>query len=338
MLYTISQLTQLYQNRTVLNIESMTIADGAIYGLLGPNGAGKTTLLNILGFLLPPTSGQITFRSKAVRFHEASLRILRRQVVLVDQHPILFTTTVRKNIEFGLKVRNVSAKKRGVIVDEALDLVGMREFDKARANRLSGGETQRVAIARALAVNPDVFLCDEPTSSVDVENQATILNILKRINAEKKKGVIFTTHDTRQAYGLAHHILFLESGRLTEKPQENIFSATAVKDAVGQWQCKIQDVLRLPLENFSSQHASAKLKVHIDPQRLRLETPDHDDSSGLVGKIVQLGADNGHIRVVVDVGIWLSLSLKPDVYKKRPPLIGEAVKVLGLAKALKLLP
>lgn len=338
MLYTISRLTKTYGNRTVLDIASMDIAKGGIHALLGPNGAGKTTLLHILGFLTPPTSGQIHFRSRSVRYNEIHLRKLRRQVVLVHQHPIMFSTTVRKNIEFGLIIRKISANKRDAIVDEALDLVGMRDFARTRANRLSGGETQRVALARALAVSPDVLLCDEPTSSVDVENQATILNILKRINAEKKISVIFTTHDTRQANALAHHTLFLDGGHLTEKPRENIFSATASQDAAGKWQCTIQDVVRLPLINFSGRPKSSKIKIHIDPRHLSLAAPTKNDPQGLDGKIVQLGAENGQIRVTVDVGIWLSLSLEPDVYSKKPPLIGEAVKILGVAEALKFLP
>ncbi|MEE8540304.1 MAG: ATP-binding cassette domain-containing protein, partial [Desulfobacterales bacterium] len=150
--YTISKLTKVYQTRKVLDIDSLQIEKGGIYALLGPNGAGKTTLLNLLGFLELPTTGEIFYDSKPVQFSEPYLQKLRKEVVLVDQHPILFSTTVRKNLEFGLKIRKVSPKKRNYIIDEALELVGMLDFARAPAHRLSGGETQRVALARALVV------------------------------------------------------------------------------------------------------------------------------------------------------------------------------------------
>ncbi len=216
--YAISKLTKVYQTRKVLDIDSLQIEKGGIYALLGPNGAGKTTLLNLLGFLELPTTGEISYDSKPVQFSEPYLQKLRKEVVLVDQHPILFSTTVRKNLEFGLKIRKVSPPKRNYIIDEALELVGMLDFARAPAHRLSGGETQRVALARALVVAPEVFLCDEPTSSVDVEHQTAILNILRQINGDKKITIVFTTHDTTQASLLAHQTLYLNQGRLDTSP------------------------------------------------------------------------------------------------------------------------
>ena len=135
---------------------------------------------------------------------------------MVDQHPILFTTTVYKNLEFGLKIRQIPKKERGQIIAESLELVGMQHLAQAPAHRLSGGETQRVAIARALAVNPVVLLCDEPTSSVDAENQVAIINILKQVNELKKITIVFTTHDRYQVASLAHHTLFLNHGKLSD--------------------------------------------------------------------------------------------------------------------------
>ena len=110
MLYALSKITRKYGSRTVLDISSMEIEQGTVYALLGPNGAGKTTLLNILGFLDIPTTGDIIYRSKTVNFSESSLQNLRKKVVMIDQHPILFTCTVYKNVEFGLKIRHVPQK------------------------------------------------------------------------------------------------------------------------------------------------------------------------------------------------------------------------------------
>ncbi|MBU4185318.1 MAG: ATP-binding cassette domain-containing protein [Proteobacteria bacterium] len=220
MLYALSKITRKYGSRTVLDIPLMEIEKGAIYALLGPNGAGKTTLLNILGFLEVPTTGDILYSSKPVNFSESSLQNLRKEVVMIDQHPILFTSTVYKNVEFGLKIRRVPQKKRGIIIEETLDLVGMRDFEQAQAHRLSGGETQRVALARALVVSPEVLLCDEPTSNLDVENQAAIINTLKQINEQRKITIMFTTHYMYQVSSLAHHTFFLDHGKLTTAQAE----------------------------------------------------------------------------------------------------------------------
>lgn len=221
MLYVLSKITRKYGSRTVLDIPLMEIEKGKIYALLGPNGAGKTTLLNILGFLEVPTTGDILYRSKTVNFSESSLQNLRREVVMIDQHPILFTGTVYKNVEFGLKIRRISQKKRGIIIEETLDLVGMSAFVQAQAHRLSGGETQRVALARALAVSPEVLLCDEPTSNLDVENQTAVINTLKQINEQRKTTIMFTTHYMYQVSSLAHHTFFLDHGKLTATQAES---------------------------------------------------------------------------------------------------------------------
>lgn len=217
LVYELKQVTKVYNQKTVLDLPILKMDISKIYALLGSNGAGKTTLLNILAFLKRPSCGEVYYLNKPVRFIEAELKILRQNVILVEQHPILFTTTVYKNLEFGLKIRRIEKAKRAVLIDAALDLVGMRAFAKARAQHLSGGETQRVALARGLVLTPQVLLCDEPTSSVDDQNQNIILDILTHINTEQQSTVIFTTHDHTQADMIAHHTLVLEHGRLMSK-------------------------------------------------------------------------------------------------------------------------
>jgi tungstate transport system ATP-binding protein len=97
----------------------------------------------------------------------------------------------------------------------------MSDFLQAQAHRLSGGETQRVALARALAVSPEVLLCDEPTSNLDAENQAAIINTLRQINEQRKITIMFTTHYMYQVSSLAHHTLFLDHGKLTPAQAES---------------------------------------------------------------------------------------------------------------------
>ncbi len=229
MLYKIRSLRKIHGNSIILDIDALDIATGKVYTLIGPNGAGKTTLLNILAFLESPTEGKITFRDAAVQFNERKLHQLRQKVSLMDQYPILFTGTVRNNIEFGLKIRKVPAKKRAVMVKEVLEMVGMSAFIDADAHKLSGGETKRVALARALAIEPEVMLCDEPTANVDSENQEIILSILERCNREKKVSLIFATHYLSQAGRLADHTIILQNGRLSTMNRENVFRAEFIE-------------------------------------------------------------------------------------------------------------
>ena len=331
MIYTVSDLIKKYGSRTVLDIPDLEVEKEQIYALLGANGAGKTTLLNILGLLEAPTAGRIHYCSRPVNYAESALQSLRKEVVLVDQHPILFTTTVFKNLEFGLKIRKIDKKERDRIIDESLDLVGMREFSSAPAQHLSGGETQRVAIARALALSPKVFLCDEPTSSVDVENQNIIITILRRINEIKKISVLFTTHDRSQAARLAHRTIVLNQGRLVPTLYENIFRGVLQTDQFGQLQCVIQDKIHLSIRKDQVIEKREVFSVFIDPEKIAVRKPSEDPAAAneLQGRVVQIIEENGKVRIVVDAGVWVALLISKKRYQKNGFMVGETI-ALGI--------
>jgi len=326
-LFSLVDVTRVYDRRKILDIPELEIEENRIHALLGPNGAGKTTLLNMLGFLEAPTSGEILFRSTPVRFIEAELQRLRRLAVLVDQHPILFSTTVYKNLEFGLKIRGVTPGNRRHIIEETLDLVGMRSFIHYPAHQLSGGETQRVALARALALTPEVLLCDEPTSSVDVENQNIIITILRRINEAKKISVLFTTHDRSQAARLAHHTIFLNQGRLVPTMYENIFRGVLQTDRSGQPQCVIQDKMHLSIGADQVIKNRQAVSVFIDPEKIDVRKPSEDPAAPneLRGRVVQIIEENGKVRIVVDAGVWVALLISKKHYQQIGFMVGATI-------------
>jgi tungstate transport system ATP-binding protein len=329
MIYELTDLTKVYGNRTVLKIPHLAIEKNRIYALLGPNGAGKTTLLNILGFLDAPTSGSIRYRSDLVALTETALQTLRRQVVVVHQHPILFTTSVFKNLEFGLKIRNISSKNRTRIIEEALDLVGMRAFAQSKAHRLSGGETQRVALARALALSPEVFLCDEPTASVDAENQAIIINLLRQINVAKKISIIFTTHDRTQAAGIAHQTLVLDHGQLIHTGYDNIFSAVIDRDGQGKTVYALTPTISLLAGPEETGPVGRRIRIFIDPFKIKLcpgtETQKTPGKTILQGQVRQVMLENGTIRIVMDSDIWITVMISPETYRKHGLLVGDVI-------------
>ena len=326
-IFCLANITRVYDRRTVLDIPELDIEESRIHALLGPNGAGKTTLLNILGFLEAPTEGTILFQTKPVRFSESELQQLRRVAVLVDQHPILFSTTVYKNLEFGLKIRGIPPGKRRHLIEETLDLVGMRSFVHDPAHQLSGGETQRVALARALVLSPRVLLCDEPTSSVDVENQNIIIAILRRITEIKKITVLFTTHDRSLAARLAHHTIFLNQGRLVPTMYENIFRGVLQTNHSGQTECVIQDKIHLPVRQSKDLENREVVSVFIDPEKIAPQRSPEDPGAAneIKGRVVQVIEENGKVRIVVDAGAWIALLISKKSYQQNRLMVGETI-------------
>jgi tungstate transport system ATP-binding protein len=330
-LYTLERIEQRYNSRTVLAIDQLEITTGGLHALIGPNGSGKTTLLDILAFLAPPYAGTLFFQGTRVDYTHGDMLALRRRVVLVDQHPIMFSTTVRSNLEFGLKVRRVDCKTRNRIVDEVLETVGLSRYIQARAHELSGGETQRLALARALALSPQVLLCDEPTASVDAENQAIIVDLLRRINQERGTTIVFTTHDRLQAAALAQHTLVLENGRLADIAYENSFGCTLELQVDGRLRCRLHGSIDLLLSADSNRPRQPTVgRVTIDPKKISLlrmgdQPPAANQFSG---SVMLTMAEGDCIRVVVNVGVPMVVLLDKAAYHRQPPSIGATVLVV----------
>ncbi|MCF8079116.1 MAG: ATP-binding cassette domain-containing protein [Desulfobacterales bacterium] len=339
MLYRLSGVTKVYEDRTVLDIPDMNIEAGERYALLGPNGAGKTTLLNILAFLDRPTAGAVEFESSPVDFSRKGLQALRRKVVMVDQHPILFTRTVFQNVAYGMKIRKIPAKERKTRVADALERVGMTAFAGAMAHRLSGGETQRVALARALALSPSVLLCDEPAASVDAEHQSAIIRILKEINEAGKISLIFTSHDRSQAVALATKTIYLDQGRPVSSGYENVFTAALASGKDGRAVCQIENGPRITLPYDGVSVTPRKVRLEIDPRLLILGSPagGRTSENRFPGKVIQATEEGGHIRCVIDIGIWIGVALSESTYRKISPLIGDRVSVQIPADAVRLI-
>lgn len=326
-LYEARDLTKRYQGRTVLSLPELQMEQERIYALQGPNGSGKTTLLEILALLIPPSSGQLFYQGRVVDYAGARATALRREMIMVHQNPVLFTTTVKKNLEFGLKVRRMSAPLRERIIMEALDLVGMRGFLQAPAHKLSGGETQRVAIARALACSPKVLLFDEPTSSVDVENRMIIERIIRDIHSDKRMSVVFTSHDLTQASRLSHEVIPLFEGKRTDSLPENIFSAMAAIQTKGPCTYVIQEDVLLVGKEADHQ---GKVRISIDPFKLMIYKGKNGVPHGnrLRGRLFQLTDQHPFVRAAVDVGILIHALLPRESFKEQALHIGDEVTLI----------
>jgi len=323
-LYELKNLKKKRGGRTVLDL-SLGLKQGSVVGLLGPNGAGKTTLLELLAFITSPSSGEIWYRQRKVDFAGSGLVTLRRTAVLVQQNPVLFTASVHRNVGFPLKIRGLDGKNRHRIVGELLSLVGMEAFSQTGAHRLSGGETQRVAIAQALACSPEVILLDEPTASVDTENRIIIERIIRDLNREKGISVIFTSHDAVQTSRLSDDILFLRDGRLAENANENLFSGSIEKTSNGGTVCQIGNGVAIPVKT----EKTGRVQIAVDPRAIRIVGDGPENSQGplIRGRLIQLTADRGGLRALVNIGVPMSILVPREQAADMHVDVGKHVRI-----------
>lgn len=325
-MYSLKQIKKNYNGRNVVDIEKLDIESGITYALSGPNGAGKTTLLNILSFLLIPSSGHFSFFNAPVVFNEKNLRQLRKSVILVDQHPILFSTSVYKNIEFGLKVRKIPKNKRNGIIASSLEMVDMAAFTDTDARTLSGGETRRIAIARALACSPDVLLLDEPTADLDIESRLTMENIVREIRDQKKITVIFCTHDLSQASRLTDKKIILVNGRLQDIYHENIFKGDVLSPNPDEYYCRINENILIPVPSTDKN----KIKISIHPGMIHVvgrKKTAPGISFSHKGRITHLGMEKDKIRAVIDIGTPITVLMEKSDYDSNGFRINDAVDI-----------
>ena len=175
---------------------SLDIPDGTFTCLLGPSGCGKTTLLRIVAGLEQPSAGRIVLDGEDI----GGLPAHKRGLGMVFQSLALFPhLTVAENIGYGLKLRNVSAQRRRARAEELLALVQLEGVADRRITQLSGGQRQRVAIARALALEPKLFLLDEPLSALDAKLREEMQVELRELQRRLGVTTILVTHDQREA-------------------------------------------------------------------------------------------------------------------------------------------
>jgi len=213
-LYSLHNTRVDYGGRPVLNIGRLDLPPGHVYLLTGANGAGKSTLLRLLALLEKPTSGRVLFDGSDLR-DRAVGKGLRRQVTLVHQDPYLFSGTVERNLNFGLRQRSIRGAVATERVANALQTVGLAGFERRRTNQLSGGERRRVALARALVLEPRVLLLDEPDANLDVASAAAFE---RAVIARSAVGgtVIMASHDPSLAGRLGAVELHLIDGQLCD--------------------------------------------------------------------------------------------------------------------------
>ncbi|MBV7396948.1 ABC transporter ATP-binding protein [Mameliella sediminis] len=206
-----------------VNGVSFDIQPGRVLGVVGESGCGKSTLIRAIAGLGPRESGTVTLEGKTVDYaRRADLNRLRRRVQMIFQDPMASLNprmTVREIVAEPLRYfqPDQSADQRRTSVIEMLDRVGIAQRNMNRfPHEFSGGQCQRIGIARALIARPQILLCDEPVSALDVSIQAQVINLLKDLQADMGLTLIFVAHDLGVVRHISDDILVMYMGGMME--------------------------------------------------------------------------------------------------------------------------
>lgn len=203
-----------------LCVDSLELAAGETLALVGPTGSGKSTLIRLLAGLEPVDEGTIAVDGASWQRGTAPQAVQRR-IAWVPQTPLLLRGSVRYNVAYGRRIRNLPD-------DEAVDRL-LEGFELARladqsAQTLSGGQVQLTALARALACEPDVLLVDEPTASLDPARVALVERALEAYSSERRPTIVWATHNLFQARRTSQRVCLLLDGSVVEAaPTEDFF-------------------------------------------------------------------------------------------------------------------
>jgi spermidine/putrescine transport system ATP-binding protein len=207
------QLTKRFGDFAAVDCITLRVAAGEFLTLLGASGSGKTTTLRMIAGFEQPSSGDILMEGSPI----TALPPYQRDINTVFQHYALFPhMSVRDNIEYGLRMRRVSAADREQRIREALRMVRLDDLGARSPRQLSGGQQQRVALARALVNQPRVLLLDEPLGALDLKLRKAMQLELKQLQSTLGITFLYVTHDQEEALTMSDRIVLLRQGTIEQ--------------------------------------------------------------------------------------------------------------------------
>lgn len=296
-----------FDDSQVLNNINLYILKNEFITFLGPSGCGKTTTLRILGGFEKPDSGDVFFEGKRIN----DLPPYQRKVNTVFQKYALFPhMNVYENIAFGLKIKKLDKVTINKKVDEMLELVNLKGFQKRSVDSLSGGQQQRVAIARALVNQPEVLLLDEPLGALDLKLRKEMQIELKNIHKQTGITFVYVTHDQEEALTMSDTIVVMNAGSIQQigTPQmiynepknafvadfigeSNIIKGKMIKDFTVEFANRVFECLD---KGFSE---NEEIDAVVRPEDIKLVSEDKGMISGRVKSVTFKGV---HYEMLVE--------------------------------------
>ena len=194
------------QRYTAVRDVELSIAAGEFVSVVGPTGCGKSTLLNMAAGLLAPSTGTVTV------FGEPLAGLNRRAGYMFQAESLMPWRSALANVRAGLEFRGTPAAEADAIANDWLRRVGLGAFGDRYPHQMSGGMRKRTALAQVLALDPDIILMDEPFSALDIQTRQLMENELLQLWQEKKKAVLFITHDLDEAIAMSDRVVVMSAG------------------------------------------------------------------------------------------------------------------------------
>jgi phospholipid/cholesterol/gamma-HCH transport system ATP-binding protein len=213
----IDRVTFGYDRRVILSDISLDFPRGKVIAIMGGSGCGKTTLLRLIGGMLTPQRGRITFNGERINTRDQQqLFRLRRRVGMLFQFGALFTDlSVFDNVAFPLREHTglPSAMIRDLVLMK-LNAVGLRGASRLKPADLSGGMARRVALARAIALDPDLIMYDEPFAGLDPISLGVAANLIRRLNDATGATSLVVSHDVKECFLISDYVYVISAGRI----------------------------------------------------------------------------------------------------------------------------
>lgn len=331
-----------YENNTIIEGLNLEINDGELFTLLGPSGCGKTTLLRMVAGFNSIEGGEISFDDRVIN----KIPVHKRNIGMVFQNYAIFPhMTVEENVEYGLKIRDLTKEKRKEKIDNILKVTQIDQYRKRLPERLSGGQQQRVALARAIVIHPDVLLMDEPLSNLDAKLRIEMRESIRSIQKEIGITTVYVTHDQEEALAISDRIAVMKDGVIQHlgTPQEiylrpkNIFVATFIGHSNivdgniivedGEKYVKFGENYQVKIKTLTSKlniKNNEKVKISVRPEEFILS----EEKLGIKGKVVFSTFLGKFINYEIELenGQIIELSQNVDEHTKLIPL-GENINL-----------
>ena len=311
-----------YGDNVVIPDLSLDIKEGEFFTLLGPSGCGKTTLLRMIAGFNSIEGGDFYFGDRRINDLDPS----KRNIGMVFQNYAIFPNmTVEKNVEFGLKNRNVSKEDRAVEVKKFLKLMQIEDFAERMPEKLSGGQQQSVALARSLVIKPDDLFMDEPLSNLDAKLRIEMRTAIKQLQNSIGITTVYVTHDQEEAMAVSDRIAVFNHGviqqigtpkALYQRPA-NLFVANFIGHSNelegsltkenGQMVISVCDDYSFVLNNVKEEHCQdgvLPVKLAVRPEEWIIQ---EETEPGIAGTIID------SIFLGLNTHYWIQLSNGKEV-------------------------